>query len=58
MGIIHRWEEVDGLHLTATDKRNLLAVIEYERKSPPATQPVEISGVGPAQATGGVCGGV
>ena len=27
---------IDGLHLTATDKRNLPAVIEYERKSPPA----------------------
>ena len=26
---------IDGLHLTATDKRNLLAVIEFERESPP-----------------------
>eukprot|EP00392_Amoebophrya_sp_AT5.2_P019753 g20734.t1 len=26
---------IDGLHLTATDKRNLLAVIEFERASPP-----------------------
>lgn len=26
---------IDGLHLTATDKRNLLAVIEYERASAP-----------------------
>lgn len=26
---------IDGLHLTATDKRNLLAVIEYERGSTP-----------------------
>lgn len=26
---------IDGLHLTATDKRNLLAVIEFERAPPP-----------------------